>query len=78
LKPKEILDVVGTIGVLVGLGFVGLQIRQNTNAVRAAALQSIAEMSLEAALAVAQDDDLSEAYGLAMRQGPTVSHLTRL
>jgi len=69
VKPKPILDVVQTIGILLGLVFVGLQIRQNTNAVRGTTVQSIAEMSFDATLAVSQDDELAEAYRLATQEG---------
>jgi hypothetical protein len=69
VKAKAVLDVIQTIGILLGLLFVGLEIRQNTNAVKGTTVQSIAEMSFEATLAVSQDDELAEAYRLATQEG---------
>ena len=55
--------------MVLGLIFVGLEIRQNTNAVKGATLQAIAEMSQENSMILAQDDELSEAYRLARTVG---------
>lgn len=51
---KETLAAAGVIGSMI---FVGLEIRQNTEAVRGSTIQAIADQSLEFNLALAQDDD---------------------
>ena len=68
-RMKPILDLVGAAAVFLGLAFVGLEIRQNTNAVRGATLQSIGEMSLGTVLLLAEDDELNEAFRIAMESG---------
>jgi len=64
-QMKTIVEVLGIAAVVISLIFVAFEIRQNTNALRAASIQSIADMSLEATLALSQSADLREAY-LAM------------
>lgn len=50
------------LGVILGLLFVGLELRQNTAAVRAAALNDLATGARDLLLAVSTDAELSELY----------------
>jgi hypothetical protein len=45
LEPRNVLEAAGVVAVLVGLIFVGIELRQNTAAVRATTSQSLAEQS---------------------------------
>src|SRR5688572_17754565 len=49
-------------GVILSLLFVGVQIRQNTNAVRIATYQDIADQALQINLTVATNPNLATAY----------------
>ena len=52
-------EVVGVIGVVVGLAFVGTEIRQNTLASRAQARQELAGQNWDYLLRLAEDDELA-------------------
>ena len=62
---NPLLEFVGGVAVLIGLVFVGLELRQNTSAVQAATLQSITEQSQEYLLLLASDAEINEIW----RQG---------
>ncbi len=65
MKTKDlrgILDLAGAVAVLAGLVFVGLELRQNTEAVEAANLQSQTDASTGFLLSIATDDDLSRIW----------------
>ena len=47
---KEIAEVLGILGVIGSLIFVALQIQQNTNAIRSAAIQDISRWSYDASI----------------------------
>ena len=55
-------ELVTTIGVLVSLIFVGLEVRQNTAVARAQARNDLASLSQEWLLAMAQDPTLNRAF----------------
>ena len=56
---RAIIDLVGIVGVVGSLVFVGLEVRQNTQAARAAAFEASVTRSFEANLRVAESRDLS-------------------
>jgi hypothetical protein len=65
VKPKHLrglLDLAGGAAVLIGLIFVGLELRQNTEAIEAASLQSQADASTEFLLLIASDNELSRIW----------------
>ncbi len=64
-SPKTLIEAAGGIAVLVGLIFVGLELRQNTEAVQSATLQSMIDSSQEYLLLLASDPELNRIY----RQG---------
>lgn len=71
-QMNPLLEFVGGVAVLVGLVFVGLELRQNTEAVQAATLQSITEQSQDYLLLLAENGELNAIW----RQG--VSDLSKL
>ena len=58
-KLKIIAELAGAFAVLIGLIFVGLELRQNTDAVQAATLQNQTDASTEFLLLIAADADLA-------------------
>lgn len=61
-KLRGLLDLAGGGAVLIGLVFVGLELRQNTEAVEAASLQSQTDASTEFLLLIASDDELARIW----------------
>jgi len=66
MDGKTIREVVGTSTVVLGLLFVGLEVRQNTAAVRAASLQAVGEMSQANSLAFATSPELGAVLAAAL------------
>lgn len=64
-RLSSLLEFVGGLAVLVGLIFVGLELRQNTEAVQAATLQSLTEQSQDYLLLLASDGEVNAIW----RQG---------
>lgn len=58
-KLNPLLEFVGGVAVLIGLVFVGLELRQNTEAVQAATLQSLTEQSQDYLLLLAEDGEIN-------------------
>ena len=67
---RKFSDYMGTVAVVMGLVFVGLEIRQNTLAVRGATIQSVAEMGQANNLAALESPELREAYRIVRELGP--------
>jgi len=61
-KLKGILDLAGGLAILVGLIFVGLELRQNTAAMEAASLQNQTDASIDFLLLIASDDELARIW----------------
>lgn len=61
---------ISTLAVLLGLVFVGFEIRQNTNAVKGATIQALAEMSQENSMMGIESAELREAFRLVREFGP--------
>ena len=68
---KTLLEASGGIAVLLGLIFVGLELRQNTAAVQAATFQDLTHVSSDFLLAVASDPEVSVIYRTG-RQDPSL------
>ena len=64
-SAKSLYETIGLVAVLLGLVFVGFEIRQNTQAVKGATIQGLAEMSLEIQLTGMQMPELREAFRMA-------------
>jgi len=58
-RGRLIFELGGCVAVTLSLGFVGLEIRQNTTAVHSATRQAIADQANELNLAMATDADLA-------------------
>ena len=56
---RNIIEIIGFISVVGSLAFVGIEIRQNTSAVRGATNQAISDQASELYLAIATDRGLS-------------------
>ena len=61
-RTKLALELAGATAVLLGLVFVGLELRQNTAAVQAATMQSMIDASGEYLLLMASDPELNRIY----------------
>ncbi len=59
---RGLLDFAGGAAVLIGLVFVGLELRQNTEAVEAASLQNQTDASTEFLLLIASDTELARIW----------------
>ena len=59
---RGLLDLAGGAAVLIGLVFVGLELRQNTEAVEAASLQNQTDASTEFLLLIASDPELARIW----------------
>ncbi len=73
---RETAEVIGVLGVVGSLIFVALEIRQNTSAVRSAAVQSIAEQVIDWQTTFAQDDDWIRIITFLLEEGGTYGDLT--
>jgi hypothetical protein len=61
-KFRLILELVGAAAVLLGLIFVGLEIRQNTEAVRSSTIQEITRWSYDGNILMIEQPELREAW----------------
>lgn len=52
------IEMAGLVAVVVSLGFVGLEIRQNTTAVKSATTQAVSDQAMALTLAIATDEHL--------------------
>lgn len=59
---KKMLELAGATAVLLGLVFVGLELRQNTAAIQAATMQSMVDSSEAYLLLMASDPELNEIW----------------
>ena len=61
-KFRGIIEIGGAVTVLVGLVFVGVELRQNTAAVEAATFQSLTDASSDWLMTIAADPELLRAW----------------
>jgi hypothetical protein len=64
---RSIAEIVGVLGVIGSLVFVGVEIRQNTAAVRSATIMHVSDQAMSLGLALAGDDTLARLYTEAMQ-----------
>ena len=74
-RLRGILDFAGGIAVLIGLVFVGLELRQNTAAVEAASLQNQTDASTDFLLMIAADEDLTRIWMDATKDPSQLSEI---
>lgn len=68
-------ELIGVLGVIASLVFVGIEIRQNTQAVRGATYQSLTESSMELLFRVADDPEVGgqiDAWGAGEELDPPI------
>lgn len=68
VELKSILEVSSAIAVLLGLAFVGFELRQNTAAVEASSRQSTTDASVAWLLTIASDPELAQLWGIASKE----------
>jgi hypothetical protein len=61
LSLKGLVEISGMLGIIGSLIFVALEIRQNTNALRSATIQAIAELSYDSTMRLVDNSELREA-----------------
>ena len=61
-RLKVVIELAGAGAVLLGLIFVGLELRQNTDAVRSATIQEIIRWSYDGTVVMIENPELREAY----------------
>ena len=69
MSRKDWIEVVGVISIVVTLGFVAMEIRQNTNAAQSAVYQSISEQSMDLIAMLVEDDELLAALDVVSAGG---------
>jgi len=57
-RLRFVTEVVGLSAVVASLGFVGMEIRQNTAAIRSATTQAVSDQAMELTLSMATDEHL--------------------
>ena len=62
---KETAEVLGVLGVIASMIFVGVEIRQNTNAVHGATLHAVSQQSLDLVMAGLDNPELRSAFRAA-------------
>jgi len=62
---KETAEVLGVLGVIASMIFVGVEIRQNTYAVHGATLQAVSQQSLDLVMAGLDNPELRSAFDAA-------------
>ena len=77
-KLRGVLDLAGGLAVLIGLIFVGLELRQNTEAVEAASLQNQTDASIDFLLLIASDDELARIWLDATKNPDQLSEIDSL
>jgi len=58
VSPRSISELAATVGVLAGLLFVGVEIRNNTAVARAETRREVAAQNIEMVMRIAEDEDL--------------------
>ncbi len=77
-KSRGFLDFAGGLAVLIGLIFVGLELRQNTAAVETASLQNQTDASIDFLLLIASDDELARIWLDASRDPDQLNEIDSL
>ena len=70
---KHAAEALGILGIIGSLLIVSLEIRQNTNAVRSATIQAIAELSYDASMRFIENEEVMNAF-TALRNGEIDEH----
>lgn len=76
MKRGSIPEVLATIGVIVSLIFVGVEIRQNTAATRGATFQAISDGAAQSAFDAATSDHIPRLFAQIRASDPPLSEFT--
>ena len=76
MSGKAIRESLGFLAVVASMVFVGLEIQQNTKAVRAATFQALSDAASTGALQAATDDHLPALMALIRDEDPSFAELT--
>tara|TARA_B100001939_G_scaffold257275_1_gene224180 strand:- start:218 stop:679 length:462 start_codon:yes stop_codon:yes gene_type:complete len=77
MQKREIVEIFGLLSVIGSLIFVGIEISQNTQAVRGATHQSVSDQISEYYLSIASDERLANLTALALRDEIKRNELNR-
>ena len=66
-------EIIGTVGIVLSLVFVGIQVRDNTRATQAASFQAAAEFDHQLLLTVGSDPDTAAAFSTYIRAPESLS-----
>ena len=73
MPRKAAREILGTIGVIASMIFVGLEVRQNTQAVRASAIQESTNVARQQVLTIAADPELMRLEFLCQDDPPELT-----
>jgi len=73
-----IAEIIGTVGIVLSLVFVGIQVRDNTKATQAASYQAAAEFDHQLLLTVGSDPDTAAVFHTYSRAPETLSGDTEI
>ena len=73
VELKPILEVLSAIAVLLGLAFVGFELRQNTAAIEASSRQSSTDAAVGWLLTVGSEPELAHLWGIASKEPQNLS-----
>jgi hypothetical protein len=74
----SVAEIMGTVGIVLSLVFVGIQVRDNTRATQAASYQAAAEFDHQLLLTVGSDPDTAVAFSTYVRAPETLSGAAEL
>ena len=77
MQKREVVEIFGLLSVIGSLIFVGIEISQNTQAVRGATHQSVSDQISEYYLSIASDERLANLTALALRDEIKRNELNR-
>jgi hypothetical protein len=67
IRAVDAVSVIANIGVLVGIGLVAYEVRQNTQAIESATIQALAQQTMELTLIGVENPELRVAFARASR-----------
>jgi hypothetical protein len=73
INLKSLLEVLSAVAVLLGLAFVGFELRQNTAAVEASSRQSTTDAAVAWLLTIASEPELAHLWGVASKEPQNLS-----
>ena len=74
-RTRFVVEMLGLVGLIASLGFVAMEIRQNTTAVRSATIQAVSDQTMQLTLSMATDDQLPGLVYQMTRGGITEADL---